>query len=118
MYTEHIAFPVDEELLRQLATGYAPAKPVIWRFKLLAKSGPEYRGGLSNAEIAGFLAKVDEYTPAQLHSLGKAHRRQGKHSRDREPPPMHRLNSIWHRRHGRLPQLRSSPNGQASWSSQ
>ncbi|MGO9514519.1 MAG: PDZ domain-containing protein [Steroidobacteraceae bacterium] len=64
MYTEHIAFPVDEELLRQLATGYAPAKPVIWRFKLLAKSGPEYRGGLSNAEIAGFLAKVDEYTRA------------------------------------------------------
>lgn len=64
MYTEHIAFPVDEELMRQLAAGYVPGKPAIWRFKLLAKSGPEYRGGLSNAEIAGFLAKVDEYTSA------------------------------------------------------
>ncbi len=61
-YTEHVAFPVEEKFLRELAAGYVPAKPALWRFRLLAKSGPEYSGELSNAEIAGLLAKVDEFT--------------------------------------------------------
>jgi hypothetical protein len=64
LYTEHIAFSIEEELLRQLAAGYLPANPVIWPYKLIAKSGPAYAGGLSSAEIAGFLAKVDEYNDA------------------------------------------------------
>jgi hypothetical protein len=64
LYTEHVAFPVDEELLRQIAAGYMPGKPVIWQYKLTAKSGPAYTGGLSSAEIAGLLAKVDEYSDA------------------------------------------------------
>jgi len=64
VYTEHVAFPVDEELLRQLAAGYVPRKPTVWRYQLIAKQGADYAGGLSNAEIAGFLAKVDEYTGA------------------------------------------------------
>jgi hypothetical protein len=63
-YTELIAFPVDEELLRQVAAGRAPSKPDIWPYKLTAKSGPDYSGGLSNAEIAGFLAKIDEHANA------------------------------------------------------
>ena len=62
MYTERLAFPVDEELLRQLAAANAPGKPAIWAYKFSAKSGPEYAGGLSSAEIAGLLAKVDEVT--------------------------------------------------------
>jgi hypothetical protein len=63
-YTERLSFPVDEELLRQLAAANAPGKPVIWAYKFAAKSGPDYTGGLSSAEIAGFLAKVDEFTNA------------------------------------------------------
>ena len=62
LYTEHVAFPVDEEVLRQLAAAYVPAKPVMWSFKTMAKSGPAYVGGLSTAEITGLLLKVDEYT--------------------------------------------------------
>ena len=62
IYTEHIAFPVDEELLRQVAAAYVPGKPAIWPFKVLPKTGPAYAGGLSNAEITGLLLKVDEYT--------------------------------------------------------
>ena len=61
-YTERIAFPVDEKLLRQLAAGHVPGKPTIWHYKIIAKTGPDFTGGLSSAEIAGFLAKVDEYT--------------------------------------------------------
>ena len=64
LYTEHVAFPIDEESLRQAAAAHVPANPAIWSYKLLAKSGPAYTGGLSSAEIAGFLAKVDEYGDA------------------------------------------------------
>ena len=64
LYTEHVAFPVDEESLRRLAAAHVPGKPVMWSYKLLAKSGPAYTGGLSSAEIAGFLAKVDEFGDA------------------------------------------------------
>jgi PDZ domain len=62
IYTERIAFPVEEELLRQLAAAHVPAKPLMWNFKVVAKSGPAYAGALSGAEIAGLLLKVDQYT--------------------------------------------------------
>jgi PDZ domain len=62
IYTEHVAFPVDEELLRQLAAAYVPGRPVTWSFRAAAKSGPDYAGVLSNAEITGLLLKVDQYT--------------------------------------------------------
>jgi hypothetical protein len=62
LYTERIAFPVDEELLRQLAATNVPGKPTMWAYKFIAKSGADFAGGLSSAEIAGFLAKVDDYT--------------------------------------------------------
>jgi len=61
-YTEHLAFPIEEALLRQLASTYAPGKPTLWNFKLIGKRVPDYRGGLSTAEIAGLLARVDAYT--------------------------------------------------------
>jgi hypothetical protein len=63
-YTERVAFPVEEGLLRQLAAAHVPAKPIVWSYKVIARSGPAYAGGISDAEIAGLLAKVDEYTGA------------------------------------------------------
>ncbi|HEY4443315.1 MAG TPA: hypothetical protein VGN30_03450, partial [Steroidobacteraceae bacterium] len=63
-FTERIEFSVDEELLRGLAAANVPGKPTLWAYKFIAKSGPDYVGALSSAEIAGFLAKVDEYTNA------------------------------------------------------
>jgi hypothetical protein len=60
-YTEYLAVPVDEALLRHIAQGYVPGKPQLWRFRILAKGGSDYRGALSNAEVAGLLAKVDSY---------------------------------------------------------
>jgi hypothetical protein len=63
-YTERVAFSVDEKLLRRLAAEYAPGKALLWNYKLTAKTGPDFASGLSNAEIAGLLAKVDEYSGA------------------------------------------------------
>jgi hypothetical protein len=60
-YTERVAFPIDEESMRQLAAARAPGNPDKWPYQLIAKSGPKYAGEISSAEIAGFLAKVDEY---------------------------------------------------------
>jgi hypothetical protein len=62
-YTEYLTFPVDETMLRQLAAEPAAGKHVLWSFKLVAKSGPDYSGCFSSAEIAGLLAKVDDYRP-------------------------------------------------------
>jgi hypothetical protein len=70
-YTERIAFPVDEESLRQLSTARAPGIAGKWSYRLVAKSGPEFSGELSTAEVAGFLAKIDEYAsrpPAEQSS--------------------------------------------------
>jgi hypothetical protein len=58
-YTERVAFPIEEETLRQ-AAGNAASSPSLWRFELVAKAAPNYIGALSTAEIAGLLAKVDE----------------------------------------------------------
>lgn len=69
VYTEYVSFPVDEELLRQMASKQVPGKPPMWSFELIAKSGTAYSGGLSSAEIAGFLAKVDE--AAETRSVAK-----------------------------------------------
>jgi hypothetical protein len=60
-YTESLAVPLDETLLRHLAKGYVAGKPELWSFRILAKGGLDYRGSLSNAEAAGLLAKVDAY---------------------------------------------------------
>jgi hypothetical protein len=61
LYSEHFGFTVDESLLRAIAVGYVPGKPGIWLFKFIPHSGPEFTDGLSNAEVVGFLARVDEY---------------------------------------------------------
>jgi hypothetical protein len=61
-YTDEFSFPVEEGLLRQLAT-HATDKPALWHFTLIAP-GADYTGGISTAEMAGFLAKVDEYSGA------------------------------------------------------
>lgn len=63
-YTERIGFAVDEELLRREAAAYAPGNTALWSFKLIPLKGPLYAGVLSRAEIAGLLAKVDEYSHA------------------------------------------------------
>ncbi len=60
-YTDSLAVALDEALLRHIAQGYVPGKPGLWRFRILAKGGADYRGALSNAEVAGLLAKVDNY---------------------------------------------------------
>jgi hypothetical protein len=62
-YTEHFVIPIEEQTLREIAASYGPGKAALWTFKLLAKAGPHYQGEISNAEIAGLLARVDGYRP-------------------------------------------------------
>ncbi|HTV95400.1 MAG TPA: PDZ domain-containing protein [Steroidobacteraceae bacterium] len=69
IYTEHLVIPVGEELLRHLAAGYVPGRPVLWTFRLSAKRGADYRGSLSNAEIAGLLERVDAYAQGPVAAV-------------------------------------------------
>jgi PDZ domain len=70
MYTEYLTFPIEEPALRDLASAYVSGKPTLWHFKVMEKSGPAYQGEISNAEIAGLLAKVDGYSPGTGSSQG------------------------------------------------
>jgi hypothetical protein len=65
IYTDHLVIPIEEALLRHLAAGYVPGNAALLTFKLIAKRGAaDYQGELSNAEVAGLLAKVDGYSAA------------------------------------------------------
>jgi hypothetical protein len=57
-YTDRLTFPADPDMLRRLAAQYASGTHSVWAFKLAGKSVPIYTGGLSNAEIAGLLARA------------------------------------------------------------
>jgi PDZ domain len=63
-YTEHVRFPVDEPVLRGLATDALAGHPHLWTFKVIGPAGGDYAGTLSTAEIAGLLAKTDEIAPS------------------------------------------------------
>jgi hypothetical protein len=60
-YTEQLAVPIDQAILRHIAQSYVPGKPELWRFRILAKGAADYRGALSNAEVTGLLTRVDSY---------------------------------------------------------
>lgn len=63
-YTDRVSFPVEESLLRTLAARAAAGTPKLWRYTLAARPSGDYSGELSSAEVAGFLARIDEYTGA------------------------------------------------------
>lgn len=71
-FAEHVGFEVDERLLRQIAArANSPTQP-IWRFKFGSKSGQEWQDGMSAAEVAGFLAAVDQYRATRGLPLNSA----------------------------------------------
>ena len=59
--TEHVAFIVDEALLRAISAKYDPSIPGLWRYRLKAKSGVERDEGFSLAEVAAVVQAVDDY---------------------------------------------------------
>lgn len=60
-YNEHVAFNVDEKLLRLIASEYQQGQLRAWKFKFLPKSGRDFNSGILPNEINGILKKVDEY---------------------------------------------------------
>ena len=56
VFTEHLAFNVDEGVLRTLAES-APGEG--WRFRFKAANGKDFNAVLAPAEIAGLLKAVD-----------------------------------------------------------
>lgn len=58
-FYETVGFSVDEALLRAIVRR-GPAGPA-WQFKFRAYSGEDFHTGLPPAEVAGLLARVDDY---------------------------------------------------------
>lgn len=61
MFVEHMAFSVDEDLLRTIGSKWQPGVAAGWRFKFGAKAAADWQDGLSAAEAAGAVAAVDKY---------------------------------------------------------
>jgi hypothetical protein len=63
LYTEHVVFKVDEELLKNIANTYTPRVPTesVWQYKLIPTFGQNYEGKLFVAEIRGLLERMDKY---------------------------------------------------------
>ncbi len=57
VYSEDVAFSLEEETLREIAKGGSK----LWRFRFYAQSGPDWTELMSRAEVAGALAAVDAY---------------------------------------------------------
>lgn len=70
-YNEHVAFDVDESLLRIIASKYSPGQRAGWKFKFTAKSGKDYNDGMLAAEVGGLLEKIDEYRTSHGFSSTK-----------------------------------------------
>lgn len=64
-YVEHVAFDVNESLLRTIAERYQPGQLAGWKFKFSSKSGKEYNDGMLPAEVAGLLEALDGYRAAR-----------------------------------------------------
>lgn len=64
---EHVAFTVPESLLRGIAKTHSnkPQARVWWRFKFNSKAGEDLETGMLPNEIAGALARVDQYKSAR-----------------------------------------------------
>ena len=63
--SEHIAFSVDEKLLRTIAGKWQPGAVAGWRFKFGAKAAEDWQDGMAAAEVAGILQAVDKYRAAR-----------------------------------------------------
>lgn len=69
VYLETIGFDVPEQTLRDIAAQQKPDS-TFWRFRLKARTGADYNGLITFAEIRGLLAKLDSYR-ADMNSLEK-----------------------------------------------
>lgn len=61
MLSEHMAFDVDESLLRTIASKYTQGTLSAWKFKFGAQRAEDWNSGIFPAEVAGFLAVIDDY---------------------------------------------------------
>ncbi|MEZ5687871.1 MAG: hypothetical protein R3E21_03645 [Caenibius sp.] len=66
VFTEHVTFPLPEEIVRELA-GQADEHTVKpWRFRFKARSGLDWTDDMTPAEAAGLLLAVERYRAAKI----------------------------------------------------
>jgi hypothetical protein len=62
IYNEHVTFKVEESLLRTVRELYSVGKTQSgWQYQLIPLIGENYKTAVAVAEVAGLLARMDEY---------------------------------------------------------
>jgi hypothetical protein len=87
VYREDWGFDVPENLLRGYAADYAAGNRGVWLYKTEAKSGTEFKDGLTYAEIAGCLMVVDAYRVAHGLSANVEYSPPATTQNAPQPPP-------------------------------
>ena len=66
LYSEHVVFELDDNQVKELVKSYSnQAADSVWPYELLPTFGASYPDKLLLAEIAGLVAKMDEYVISQ-----------------------------------------------------
>lgn len=60
-HQETVAFDIDMDTLRQVASAYKPGERLAWKFQVLAKSGHERSLTLSHAEFRALADTIDAF---------------------------------------------------------
>lgn len=60
-HTEHVAFNIDEELIKVIADKYKPGMEVGWKYKLKCKAGKDWKDGMLFQEIVALYETVQAY---------------------------------------------------------
>lgn len=70
VYNEQVVFKVDEAFLKTVADSYSQNHQSAWQYQLIPTTGNQYEDSMVAAEVAGLLARMDEYL-RQFSPLGK-----------------------------------------------
>lgn len=65
LYSEHVIFELDDNQVRELVESYSTSNNSSWQYELIPTSGARYPDKLLLAEVAGLVAKMDEYVISQ-----------------------------------------------------
>lgn len=64
-YEEHVSIPLDEAVVRWLASSYTPEKAVTMAYRVEAQAGEPSDERMLSAEAAGLVDRVDAYLVAK-----------------------------------------------------
>jgi hypothetical protein len=78
LYTEHVTFKLDRELMKAIANRYTPDTPTksVWQYQLISSSGEKYEDKFFAAEVLGLSETMVQYVSSPTAGLRSGRGRQ------------------------------------------